>query len=148
MSQMSVTIQVTFVDDGFPVFSERTMSGLEPLMDRNLSENERVEKALESVKGDDYKHRLELVARLWKYLGWGEGMEQVNEHQYKLHFMAGTGGMEFAQDLAFMFAGYNYVTKVEAKVWSQDCFYDEDDCTEYAMELVMDKKVMWRKVDA
>ena len=93
MSQMSVTIKVSFVDDGLPVFSERTMSAFEPLMDRKLVEKERIPKALENAKGD-YKHRLELVAKLWKYLAWGEGMEKVSDSQYRLHFMTGTGGTD------------------------------------------------------
>lgn len=147
MSQMSVMIDVSFVDDGSPVFPDLTMSGFEPLMDRKLAEQERVEKALEAMKGD-YKHRLELVAKLWKYLAWGEGMEEVNESLYRLHFMTGTSGTEFAQDLAFMFASYSSVTRVEVKVWSQDAFYDEDDAKEYAMQFVVDKKSMWRRVDA
>jgi len=123
------------------------MSVFEPLMDRKLDEQERVPKALEKAKGH-YKDRLELIAKHWKYLAWGEGIEKVADSQYRLHFMTGTGGTDFAQDLAFMFAAYQYVTRVEVKVWSQDAFYDEDDGTEYAMEFVVDKKSMWQKVDA
>jgi hypothetical protein len=148
MSQVSVTLEVSFVDDGLPVFADLTMSGFKPLMDANLPEEERVGKAMELIKGDD-KHRFELVAKLWeKYLAWGEGIDEVNESLYRIHFGAGSSGMDFAQDLAFMFASYRSVTRVVAKVWDMDAFYNEDTDTEYAMEFVIDKKSMWRKVDA
>lgn len=146
MSQMSVTLHVKFVNDGFPVGAEQYMEAFEPLMDRKLSEAERIEKALAAAKGE-HKQRLALVSSLWKYLAWGEGMEKRSEFYYLLHFMTGSSGSEFAQDMVFMLASKPYVESVKAMVWSQDAFYDEETGNEYAMEFVLDKTSMWRKVD-
>ena len=147
MSQMSVTLHVKFVDDGLPVFAEQYMEAFEPLMDHKLSEAERVAKALDAAKGEQ-KQRLTLVSSLWKYLAWGEGMEKRSDSYYLLHFMTGSSGSEFAQDMVFMLASRQSVESVKAMVWSQDAYFDEETGSEYAMEFVLDKKAMWRKVDA
>ena len=149
MSQMHVVVDVTFDDDYDPSYPKTMMARFEPLVEWGVDEEEAIKRTLANMESRDDRYRLEMLAKLWpKYLAWGDKMERVTDFEYRMQFTLGSSGMEFIRDFAFMLASNPKVNKVDVACWSHDYFYNEDDDTEYGWELVLDKKAMWRKVDA